>query len=126
MSSELTYIPGTCNIGPSEIKRRQSVAYLGAVLTIITTIALLAAHTSHLSHIAVFIPAMIFSVGLVQSTKKFCFAFGLIGVFNLGALGKVERVGSKEARAADRTMALVILFQSTVIAFLISAIVVIL
>ena len=80
MSSELTYIPGTCNIGPSEIKRRRSVAYLGAVLTIITTIALLAAHNSHLSHIAVFIPAMIFSVGLVQSTKKFCFAFGLSGV----------------------------------------------
>ena len=36
-----SYIPGTCNLGKAEIRRRQFVALLGLVLTITTFVGLI-------------------------------------------------------------------------------------
>jgi len=69
---------------------------------------------------------MVFAVGLVQSSKKFCLAFGLAGLFNFGDLGSLDKVSVKADRRADRKTALGILAQSFVIAFLITSIVVLL
>jgi hypothetical protein len=122
MSSEQTYIPGTCNIGPNEIKRRRQAAYFGLILTIIVAVILLTTHVSHLVRLAIVIPAMIFATGLVQSSKKFCLAFGLAGIFNFGQLGSTNSVESAADRKADRRTALGILMQSFVIALLLTAI----
>ena len=121
-----SYIPGTCNIGPKEIARRKQAAYLGLFLTLITAVALLVSHSSHLARTLLIIPAMVFAVGLVQSNRKFCLAFGLAGLFNFGDLGSSDKVASKADRQADRKTALGILAQSFVIAFLITSIVVLL
>ena len=63
-----------------------------------------------------FLPALIAAVGYAQSRKKFCFAFGLMGTFNFGNLGKLSKVAAPEAIAADRAMALKIIGQSVGIA----------
>jgi hypothetical protein len=123
MSVEQEYIPGICNIGPAEIARRKQAAYIGALLTIVTTIALLSTHSSHIVRLVALAPTMIFATGLVQSAKRFCLAFGLLGVFNFGTLGKTQSVEAKAARAADRKTAIGILLQSFVIAFLMTAII---
>jgi hypothetical protein len=59
---------------------------------------------------------MVFSVGFIQSRKKFCLAYGLMGTFNLGKLGDLSRVQSAEDRKADRKTALTILVQSALLA----------
>ena len=120
MSSE--YVAGSCNIGKGEIRRRQLVALLGIFLTISSATALLATDQSRSSRISIFVPALVFSVGFVQSRSKFCLAYGLAGTFNFERLGKISRVASVEDRKADRKTAIVILLKSAALAALITAV----
>ncbi len=114
------YIPGTCNIGKGEIRRRQLVALIGLFLTITVGIGLFLNEDSNPPRFFIFIPALVFSIGLVQSRKKFCLAYGFAGTFNFGKLGSVSRVASAEARKADQRMALKILGQSILLALVIT------
>ena len=115
-SADAQYIPGTCNIGKSEIRQRQFVALVGAVLTVIMGIGLLSNEDPNPPRFFIFFPAMIFAIGFVQSRKKFCLAYGFAGTFNFGRLGKASRVASPEDKKSDRKMALNILRQSLLLA----------
>jgi hypothetical protein len=120
MSSE--YVAGSCNIGKGEIRRRQLVALFGIFLTISSATALLATDQSRFSRISIFVPALVFSVGFVQSRSKFCLAYGFAGTFNFERLGKISRVQSVQDRKADRKTAIVILLKSAFLAALITAV----
>ena len=120
MSSE--YIPGTCNIGKGEIRQRQLVALFGIFLTVSSATALLATDQSRTSRLSIFIPALVFSIGFVQSRSKFCLAYGFAGTFNFERLGKITKVQSAEDRKADRKTAISILLKSAAVAALITAV----
>ena len=120
MSSE--YIPGTCNIGKGEIRQRQIVALFGIFLTVSSATALLATEQSRTSRLSIFIPALVFSIGFVQSRSKFCLAYGFAGTFNFERLGKISKVQSAEDRKADRKTAISILLKSAAVAALITAV----
>jgi hypothetical protein len=62
-------------------------------------------------------------VGFIQSRKKFCLAYGFMGTFNFGRLGKVSRVADKASLAADRKTASSILMQSVGLAAILTLIV---
>ena len=119
MSTE--YIPGSCNIGKGEIRRRQLVALIGIFLTFSSATALLATNQSRTNRLSIFIPALIFSIGFVQARLKFCLAYGLAGTFNFERLGKISRVQSEQDRKADRKTAIIILLKSAALAALITA-----
>lgn len=121
-----SYVPGTCNLGKAEIRRRQVVALIGAVLTLSSFAGLLAADTANSARWSLFAPLMVFSIGFIQSRKKFCLAYGLMGTFNLGKLGDITRVQSPEDRKADRKTAITILLQSALLALALTALFVIL
>jgi len=74
----MEYVAGSCNIGKGEIKRRQFVALIGLILVITTTIGLINVSAERGARLGVFIPALIFSVGFIQSRRKFCVAVGLM------------------------------------------------
>ena len=120
MSAE--YIPGSCNIGNGEVRRRQVVAIFGLFLTSFSAVTILATDQSRNSRLSIFVPALIFAIGFVQSRKKFCLAYGLAGTFNFGKLGQISKVQSTEDRKADRKTAVLILFQSAALAALITAV----
>jgi hypothetical protein len=120
VSSE--YIPGSCNIGNGEVRRRQLVAIFGLFLTSFSAVTILATDQSRNSRLSIFVPALIFAIGFVQSRKKFCLAYGLAGTFNFGKLGQISKVQSTEDRKADRKTAVLILFQSAALAALITAV----
>ncbi len=111
-----SYIPGTCNLGQAEIRRRQFVALLGLILTISSFTGLIAAGANQTDRFSLFVPLLVFSIGFVQSRKRFCLAYGLMGTFNLGKLGDLTRVQSPEDRKADRKTAIGILLQSAALA----------
>ena len=121
MSTE--YIAGSCNIGKGEVRRRKFVALIGASITFTTATTLFITDQSRVARLSIFIPAIIFAIGFVQSRKKFCLAYGLAGTFNFGGLGDVKRVQSEEDRKADRKTALSILAQSAMLAVAITAVV---
>ena len=120
MSAE--YIPGTCNIGKGEVRRRQLVAILGLLLTTFSAATIIATDQSKNSRLSIFLPALIFSIGFVQSRRKFCLAYGLAGTFNFGKLGQISKVQSNEDRKSDRKTAVSILFQSAALAAFITAV----
>ena len=106
------YIPGTCNIGKAEIRQRQIVALIGLALSVSALIGLISTKASPSIRLGIFLPLTIFSVGYVQSRKKFCLAFGFMGTFNFARLGKMSKVVDKASLAADRKTAAIILLQS--------------
>lgn len=113
------YIPGTCNLGKSEVKRRQFVALLGLALSLFSAVSLW--NASLTTKATVVLPLFVFSVGYVQSRKKFCMAYGFAGSFNLGKLGELARVSDPADRAADRKMALRILLEAALLAVALTA-----
>ena len=122
--SQSDYIPGTCNIGAGEINRRRMVALIGLILTTSSLATSIANGASRQARLSIFIPALIMSVGWVQSRKKFCLAYGFAGTFNFGKLGAISRVADPAARAADRITAIKIFAQSALYAALVTALVV--
>jgi hypothetical protein len=114
------YIAGACNIGAGEVRRRQVVALIGLFFTISSAITLLATDSSRSARISILLPAMIFSVGFIQSRRKFCLAYGLAGSFNFGKLGSITKVQRLEDRKADRKTAISIFVQAFVLAAVIT------
>lgn len=101
MNTKPEYIPGTCNIGPAEIKNRRIFAIYSAVLGIILITVLMLLHADKIWRLTLFIPAAAFGVGFLQWYNRFCVAFGLKGVFNFGDIGKTFTVDQKESFQKD-------------------------
>ena len=120
------YIPGTCNIGKGEIRRRQFVALIGLFFSISTLLTFNTVDAPSAIRLGIFFPLMVAAVGFVQSRSKFCLAYGFAGTFNIGKLGDIKRVASKEDRAADRKTALVILGKSFIYAAIATGVVLVL
>ena len=117
------YIVGTCNIGKNEIRQRQVVALIGLFLSVSSLIGFISTNASQSVRLGIFLPLAVFSIGWVQSRKKFCLAYGFMGTFNFGKLGKVSRVSDKASLAADRKTALSILLQSLGLAAILTLII---
>ncbi len=123
---DYAYIPGTCNIGKGEIRRRQLVAIVGLFFSISTLLTFNTVDAPTAIRLGIFFPLMVASVGFVQSRSKFCLAYGLAGTFNVGKMGDIKRVTNKEDRAADRATALKILGKSFLLASIATAVVLVL
>lgn len=124
--SSAQYIPGSCNIGSGEIRRRQVVAIIGTIISISSFVTLLMASAPRNARFGIFLPLMIASVGWVQSRSKFCLAYGFAGTFNMGKLGDISRVADAASKAADRKTAITILVKSTALAATVTLLVVLL
>ena len=123
---DYAYIPGTCNIGKGEIRRRQLVALVGLFFSISTLLTFNTVDAPTAIRLGIFFPLMVASVGFVQSRSKFCLAYGLAGTFNVGKMGDIKRVASVEDRAADRATALKSLGKSFLLASIATAVVLVL
>ena len=118
MSQE--YVAGSCNIGAGEIRRRQVVALIGAVISATSLVGLVSTDAARSARFSLFFPLMVFSIGFIQSRKKFCLAYGFAGTFNFGKLGDISRVSDPIAKKADRKTALTILAQSVALALVLT------
>jgi hypothetical protein len=105
MSTKLEYVPGTCNIGPKEIKGRRNGAIIAGVLVSALVALLLMTHADKLWRLTLFIPAAALGITFQQWYVKFCVGFGLKGVFNFGEMGKTYSVEQKEYFKMDRAKA---------------------
>ena len=120
------YQAGACNIGPSEIKRRRQGALVGAILFAVTTILFVVTDASTSTRLVTFIPALLFAVGMIQSKRKFCVAYGFMGVFSFEKLGDTKKITVNQDLKADRKYAVKLLLQSVAIAIVLTAFVVLL
>ena len=95
------YIPGKCNLGSEEIEMRKRKAKIGLILTLLSIIALQIFHPSPNYKLLIFIPLFYSILCYYQAQQKFCVAFGIIGIYNFGNLGKSKRVIESEFKNKD-------------------------
>jgi hypothetical protein len=102
-----------CNIGPAEIARRRLFAYLSTAATIMIAAGLvwLAPPPARLLLWPVAAGA---AVAWLQVTRRFCVAFGALGVENFGRLGSEARV-DPSVREADRRQAVRTIIEAALI-----------
>ena len=117
------YVAASCNIGPAEIKRRQQGALLGAILFVITTLLFVLTDAPTSTRLLVFIPALLFSVGIIQTRRKFCVAYGFLGVFSFEKLGATRKITINQDLKVDRKYAIKLLLQSVFAAAVMTALV---
>ena len=118
------YVAGACNIGPSEIKQRKRVAYSGGVVFLAISIWLILIDAPTTGRLLVFFPAVAATTGLIQARKKFCVAFGFMGVFNFEKTGNVRKIKVNEDLKADKRYAVRLLLQSVLAAIALTVLVV--
>jgi hypothetical protein len=121
--SEIEYIPGSCNIGIREIRRRQLVGGIGLFLTISTVFGFYHQHATRMARFGTFLPALVMCIGYLQGRKKFCMGFGFSGLFNFGKLGNTRRVISEFDRKIDRSAAIRLFIEAAGLAALVTALV---
>ena len=117
------YLAGACNIGPAEIKRRRQGALIGAILFAFTTLLFVITNAPTSTRLLIFIPALLFTVGIIQSRQKFCVAYGFLGVFSFEKLGATRKITMNQDLKADRKYATKLLLQSVLTAAVLTALV---
>ena len=121
MTTPNTYVPGTCNIGPEEIKMRTTAGWIGLAATVLIGALLVYLPVSHWTRLVLFFPAAIGALGFLQSAFHFCVAFGMEGLFNVShEAGKTESVSQQEFRKADKRKAIQIIVYAVVIGILVA------
>ncbi len=116
-----SYVPGVCNIGKSELARRQAAGWIGLILTLVLFGLLAFIDAPHIWRLLIFIPAMMAAIGFFQARMQFCAYFGMRGVYNFEDVGNTESVLQAEFRALDRRRAWQMIIYSLIAAVLITA-----
>jgi hypothetical protein len=99
------YIPGACNIGPAEIKRRKQAGWVGLISTAVLWVSFIWFDTPSVWRLTLFLPAMMSATGFLQAYMHFCVYFGFANLFNFGDVGKTDSVTQADFRAKDRRRA---------------------
>jgi len=99
------YIPGVCNIGPAEIKKRKQAGLIGFIVTVVLWVLFIWFDISSIWRLTLFIPAMMSATGFLQAYMHFCAYFGFASLFNFGDVGKTDSVQQAEFRVKDRKKA---------------------
>lgn len=116
------YISGKCNLGSEEIKMRRRNAKIGLILTLLSILALQIFDPSPNYKLFIFIPLFYSILCYYQAQQKFCVAFGIIGIYNFGNLGKSKRVMQNEYKNKDIKNSWLIILKSFLLSFLLVAI----
>lgn len=114
MQAQNKYMPGACNIGRSEIRRRELLGWIGLLATVIVYSLLVFFDIPRIWRLVIFIPATLAALGFLQARMHFCAYLGMRGVFNFESVGNLETVAEAELRAKDRRKALRIIAYSVI------------
>lgn len=106
MTVQTQYVPGACNIGPAEIRRRRQSGWIGLAATVALWVILLALRVPAPWRLVLFLPASLGAAGFLQAALHFCAGFGTQGVFNFGPdVGKTDTVEQADFRRKDMAKA---------------------
>jgi hypothetical protein len=116
MTDNNNYIPGVCNIGREEIKRRNQAGKAGLIITIIAYSLFVYFDVAKGVRFLIFIPALLSAAGFLQARMRFCVYYGLAEMFNFDSLGKSSKVEEDEFVRKDKKRARQIIYYAVLIA----------
>ncbi len=122
MAAIAGYVPGVCNIGRVEIRRRRQIGWIGLAATVVLWAVFWVLRVPAPWRLFLFLPAMMSATGFLQAALHFCAGFGLRGVFNFGPeVGRTDTVEQSEFRRQDRRKARLIGLYSALIGIAVAA-----
>lgn len=96
------YVPGVCNIGAWEIRRRRAFGIAGIAAAVVLFAVLVAVDAPAWTRLLVFLPLAGGVFSWLQARRRFCAAFAVAGVANFAAGdGGRHAVQDDAARRAD-------------------------
>ncbi len=109
------YIPGTCNIGGEQLKKRNRFALKCILATLICILFLQVFHFDTVWRLVMFIPFTLSAIAIQQVYFKFCYLFGIKGFYGFGEIGKTKSIQEKEFLKLDNAKALRMIITSMLI-----------
>jgi hypothetical protein len=110
------YIPGVCNIGRGEVKKRRVLGWMGLVATVLLWSTFVALKSAAVWRLFLFVPALVAALGFIQSAWHFCVKYGFEGAFKFGRnVGRSDGPEQAEFHRKDRRTALTILVLSALV-----------
>lgn len=123
MAASQEYIPGVCNIGPAERRRRRLGGIAGTVATLLVLAGLLYVDAPLYWRLILVIPAAGAATGFLQDAMHFCAGFGMKGIFNVvNSAGVTDNVELEEFRLKDKRKAQQIALYSVAIGLIVALI----
>ena len=108
-----------CNIGPDEIARRRRSAIAASVATVVIAMFLLAVGAPGWARFLIWPIATAAAVTWLQVVRRFCVAFGALGLQNFGRLGEESAVDGAQ-RSQDRRQALQMVLEGALIGLVVT------
>lgn len=108
-----------CNIGPDEIARRRRSAIAATVATVAIAMVLVVAGAPAWARFLIWPFAAAAAITWLQVVRRFCVAFGALGLQNFGRLGEESSVDAAQ-RAHDRRQALQMGLEGVLIGLLVA------
>ena len=103
-----------CNIGPDEVAQRRRSAISATVLFVLVAVAVVAIDVPAPARLLLWPVAAAVGITWLQVARRFCVAFGALGLENFGRLGRQVQVDPSQ-RAADRRRAFMLILEGAVI-----------
>jgi hypothetical protein len=113
-----TYTPGHCNIGPAEIRKRLRIGYTGLAFMVLYMIGVEIFHLPQIWKLGLFAPAAYSFSGFLQGWQRFCFWFGLSGLFSM--TGRKAKISDHASLQKDRKKAWKLIFGIFVLSMLVT------
>lgn len=121
------YVPGVCNIGPWEIRRRWIGGILGLAAAAVLLAALIAIGAPAIARVLVLLPAWGGAFSVLQARRRFCGAYAMRRISNFGAThDSIATVQDDAAHRADMAALRRMTRDSFAIALVITAVAVLL
>jgi hypothetical protein len=109
------YKPGSCNIGPVEIRRRYRIGFIGLGAAIVMALMIIILDLPAYTRWFLFAPVFYGVSGFIQAQHKFCYIYGFQGVFSLTGKKKFSRSKEEKDIIKDRQTARKLLLLITII-----------
>jgi len=96
------YVPGTCNIGQWEVRRRWAGGIAGLAIAAALLVALIAVHAPPIARVLVLLPAWGGAFSVLQARRRFCGGYAMRGISNFGDThATIRSVPDEAAHRAD-------------------------
>lgn len=117
-----SYVPGNCNLGEAEIRRRYRIGFIGIALTIFIILILEYVNSPQIWRLIIFIPLFYGVSGFVQARKKFCYVYGFRQIFSMEGLRSFGKVKNSDYIIQDKKRAIQIVSLVFLMSFIITVI----
>jgi hypothetical protein len=104
---EGSYVPGACNIGPFEIRRRRAIGIVGIAIGVVLAIVMIMTGMPHPWRLLLLFPFWGGVFSWLQARRRFCAGFAVAGIANFADSDSGRRsVADDAAHKADMSAVL--------------------